>query len=93
MQPWRERAWHKDRPPTSKQVAMLERNGVDTSGLSFTHASQLIKRIIENREKKLCSYKQAKLLKRYGYEPENILFTEASSLIDSIAKNGWKRPA
>lgn len=93
IQPWRERAWHKNRQPTDKQIAMLERSGVDISGLSFTHASQLIKRIIENREQKLCTYKQAKVLRRYGYDPQEIKFTEASELITAIAENGWKKPA
>jgi len=93
IQPWRERAWHKDRPPTEKQVVMLERNGLDTSGLSFTHANQLIKKIIENQERKLCTYKQAKVLRRFGYDPQEIKFTEASELITAIATNGWRRPA
>jgi superfamily II DNA/RNA helicase len=37
LQPWRERAWHKGRQPTDKQIALLERNGVDVSGLSFAY--------------------------------------------------------
>jgi len=93
IEPWRERAWHKDRQPTDKQIAFLERSGVDVSGLSFTHAQQLIKRIIENREKEMCTYKQAKVLRRFGYDPREVKFAEASELITAIANNGWKRPA
>jgi hypothetical protein len=93
IQPWRERAWHKGRQPTEKQLAMLERSGVDVSGLSFTHASQLIKKIIDNRQKKLCTFKQAGVLRRYGYDAQSVTFDEASLLIDAIAKNGWKKPA
>ena len=93
IQPWRERAWHKDRPPSEKQNAMLDRNGIDSSGLTFTHANQLIKKIIENQERKLCTYKQAKVLRRFGYDPQEIKFAEASELITAIANNGWRRPA
>ncbi|HUW21032.1 MAG TPA: DEAD/DEAH box helicase [Sedimentisphaerales bacterium] len=93
IEPWRERAWHKDRQPTEKQIAMLEHSGVDVSGLSFTHAQQLIKRIIENQQQGCCSYKQSKILLRYGYNPAEISFEEASEIIGKIAANGWKQIA
>lgn len=93
ISPWRERSWHKGRQPTDKQVALLERNGVDVSGLSFTHAQQLIKKLIAEREKGGCTFKQAKILSRYEYNPAEIPFEEAKELISAIAKNGWKRPA
>jgi hypothetical protein len=92
IEPWREPAWHKGRQPTDKQVAFLQRSGIDVSGLSFTHAQQLIKRIIENREKGKCSYKQAKVLQRFGYDTE-ISFERASEIISELQANGWKRTA
>ncbi len=92
VMPERERAWNKERQPSEKQVALLERNGVDISGLSFSHASQLIGTIIKRRDEDKCSFKQAKLLKRFGYDSDKG-FSEASGMIDAIAKNGWKRPA
>jgi superfamily II DNA/RNA helicase len=93
IQPWRERAWHKGRQPTEKQIAFLERSGVDVSGLSFTHASQLIKKIITERECGGCTFKQAKILARYGYDPSEIPFEKAKEIISQIAANGWKRTA
>lgn len=93
LQPWRERAWHKGRPPTDKQLAFLQRCGVDPSGLSFTHAQQLIKRIISDRQRGGCTFRQAKVLTRYGYDPSELSVDEASALITGIAENGWKRPA
>jgi superfamily II DNA or RNA helicase len=93
IEPWRERAWHKGRQPTEKQTAFLERSGVDVSGLSFTHAQQLIKKLIDQRQKDGCSYKQAKILARYGYDPAETGFEEAKALISTIAENGWKRTA
>ena len=91
--PYRERAWHKDRPPTEKQLAVLEKNGVPTDGLTFTHASQLIDTIIKRRESSLCSYRQARTLRKYDIDPSAMTFQEASAAIDTIAKNGWRKVA
>ena len=91
IMPHREMAWHKKRQPSEKQVSMLERNGVDVSGLGFTHASQIIGQIIKRREEKKCSFKQAKVLRRFGYK-DDYLFTEASAMITALKENGWKRP-
>lgn len=93
IEPWRERAWHKGRQPTEKQVGFLDRSGVDVSGLSFTHAQQLIKKLIERRQSGGCSYKQAKVLARYGYAPTEVGFEEAKGLISALADNGWRRTA
>jgi superfamily II DNA or RNA helicase len=91
--PARERAWHKGRQPSAKQIAFLEKNGVDVSGLSFAHASQLIDRIIKNREAGKPTFKQSKLLRRFGYDPNEVTFQEATTIIDRIAANGWRRVA
>lgn len=93
IMPQRERAWHKDRPPTEKQLAVLEKNGVLTEGLTFTHASQLIDAVIKRRENNLCSFKQAKTLRKYDIDPSKMTFQEASAMIDTIAKNGWRKVA
>jgi superfamily II DNA or RNA helicase len=93
LQPKRQREWNKSRQPSDKMLNFLDKFGVDTSGLSFDHAHQLIGQCISRREKGLCSYKQAKLLKRFGYEPKKIGFKEASALITEIKNNGWRRPA
>ncbi|MBM4020213.1 MAG: helicase, partial [Planctomycetes bacterium] len=92
IEPWRERGWDKGREPSEKMLALLERNGIDTKGLSFTQAKQLVGEIIRRYEERKCSFKQARLLARYGY-PTDVPFAEASRLIDALAKNGWKRPA
>ncbi len=84
--PCREPAWHRGRTPTEKQIDFLARRGIDASGLSFMHASQLI-----NHTKDLCTEKQANVLRRFGYDPSDIKFHQAKELIDQIASNGWKR--
>ena len=91
IEPWRERGWDKDRQPSEKMLALLERNGIDTAGLTFTQAKQLVGEVIQRYEERKCSFKQARLLGRYGY-PTDVLFAEASRRIDALAKNGWKRP-
>lgn len=93
IMPQRERAWHKGRPATEKQLAVLERNGIPTDGLTFTYASQLIDTIIKRRQSDLCSFKQAKTLRKYDIDPGTITFKDASELIGQLAKNGWQKLA
>ena len=88
--PYRERGWHKGRLPTTKQINYLQKNGVDTDGMTFTQASQLIDTLIKRRESKLCTFKQAKVLKRAGLNPKDLTFIQASKLIDALSKNNWK---
>lgn len=90
--PFRERAWHKGKQPTFKQKTMLEKAGVDTSGLSFTHASQIIGKIIKRQKAGACTYKQTKLLKRFHYDSDGVTFERASEIITALANNNWKRP-
>jgi superfamily II DNA or RNA helicase len=92
LTPWRERAWHKGRQPTMKQTAFLEKCGVDCSGLSFTHASQIIDKVIKRRKAGTCTYRQANLLRRFKYKPDDITFERASELITTLKNNNWKRP-
>jgi hypothetical protein len=91
IEPWRERGWDKGRQPSEKMLALLEKNGIDTRGLSFTQAKQLVGEVIHRYEGKQCTFKQARLLGRYGY-PTDVPFAEASRLIDALAKNNWQRP-
>jgi hypothetical protein len=93
IEPVREKGWHIGKRPTSNQLAFLEKKGVDSSGLSFTHASQLIGRLIKNQNENLCTYKQAKCLSKFNYDPKDMTFKEANDLISQIAANGWKRIA
>ncbi|RPJ28591.1 MAG: hypothetical protein EHM35_13640, partial [Planctomycetaceae bacterium] len=89
VMPCREPGWHKGRPPSDKQRALLEKWGVPIpEGLTFVHASQLIDTLIKNREAGKPTFKQAKCLNRYGLQAQT--FTEASALMDQLAKNGWK---
>jgi len=81
------------KPPTDKQINFLERNGVAVdSRMDLCQASQIIDKIIENREQKKASYKMIKILKKYGYmNADEMGFTEAGQLIQQIRENGWRR--
>ena len=92
LEPVREKGWNIGRTPTDKQLAYLQKVGVDPAGLSFSHASQLIDRLIKNRNNQLCTYKQARVLAKHQFDPKDITFKRAGELIDKIASNGWKRP-
>ncbi len=89
IQPWREKGWHKGRQPSEKQVALLERNGIDVNGLSFTHASQLIDRVIRNTKEGKASYKMLKCLQRYGFNPD-MEFSKARIVMDALSANSWR---
>lgn len=91
IEPARERAWDRDRAPSEKMIAFLDKAGVPTKGLSFTQAKQLIGEVINRRDAGRCTYKQAKVLQKYGYSPESS-YQEAREVIDAIAANGWRRP-
>ena len=93
MEPRREKAWHKGKPATAKQVATLKKFKIDPDGLSFTHASQMIDTCIKRMQSKLCSFKQANFLKKRGIDPASVTFQQASKVIDAYAKNRWQKPA
>lgn len=92
--PCREPGWHKGRAATDLQKRAIQRFGVDVpEALSFTHASQLIDRLIKRAKAGRPTFKQSKLLKRYGYDPETMTFIQAGEVITRIAANGWRRVA
>jgi len=91
--PWKEKSYNKGKMPTRKQIAILKKNGVDYSGMSFTHACQILDTIYSRRAEGMPTYKQTKILKRYyKAATDNINFHEASKVIDAIVKNKWKKP-
>lgn len=90
IEPWRERAWHKGKPPTEKQVAFLQKKGIDRAKYeTFTQASQLIGQLVERSDQNKCTYKQAAALARNGY-PTNLTYDQASKALDALVKNNWQ---
>lgn len=90
--PCREPGWHKGKPATDRQKAAIRKFGVDVpEGLSFTHASQLVAKLLGRAKEGRPSFKQSKLLRRYGYNPDEMSFAQAGEIITQIAANGWRR--
>lgn len=91
LMPRRARGWDTDKQPSEKMIALLEKQGINTAGMSFTQARQLITEITGRWDKGQCSFKQAKLLKSRGM-PTDVTREEASRMIDEIsAREGWGR--
>ena len=77
--------------PTQKQIAMLEKSGIDPTGMTKGQCSQIIDRIINRRNEGLATPKQVMLLERYGYRDVGMWpFDLASQKINQLAAVGWK---
>jgi superfamily II DNA or RNA helicase len=83
LAPAKERGWDTGRTLTEKQRAILDRQGIDTSQLTFTQGRQLLSEIFRRWDKGLCSYKQARTLRKYGYDG-NMSRDLASQTLDAI---------
>jgi superfamily II DNA or RNA helicase len=77
---------------TEKQIASLERAGIEIpgGGMSRAAASRLLGSVFKRRELHLASFKQLKTLRKYGITDLNVGFKQASSIIDAIAGNNWR---
>lgn len=90
LEPWRERGWDRNRQPTDRMKALLERQGIATDGLTFTQARQLISEITARYNGKKCSFRQARILAQRGM-PTDVSRDQASQMIDSIAqRERWR---
>lgn len=90
--PRREMGWDVGKTITEKQAALLERQGIDPSTLSYTQARQLLNELFRRWNTNECSYKQARILAKHGL-PTNATRDQAKEWIDAIAANGWRLPA
>lgn len=78
-------------PATDKQIAYLEKQGIDTLGLTRGHAKRLIDHIARRNEASLSTVKQIRLLERLGYENvRDWPRAEASARIAELVRVGWK---
>lgn len=91
MKPERERGWDSGKQLTAFQKAMLNRNGIDASGLSYHQQKQILVELFRRLNEKLATFKQVKLLKKHGYDTKETTMKQASNLIDDLAKAGWNR--
>lgn len=93
MEPARARGWDSGRSLSEKQSALLRKQGLDPSEMTYSQGRQVLSEMFRRWDSKLCTLKQANLLRKHGYETKDLPMAEASRLIDALARNGWKRPA
>ena len=91
IDPVKERPWHRGKPLTIGQKTCLEKFGVNTDGLTKTHASQIIDTMIKRREQGACTYKQARCLQKAGYDVTEMSKDAASKIIGLLAAVGWQK--
>lgn len=85
--------WETD-PPTQKQLAALEKCGINTDAVTCRGlAAKLMDTISRRIDMGLCTAKQMKVLDRYGFR--NVAKwtkDEAGHMITRLAQNGWNLP-
>ncbi len=89
VEPVREREWSKGRQPTPSQINCLKKAGVDPSGLSFTHAHQMIDQIVKQTQDGKPTFKMLKNLKKHKF-PLDFTYREAGVVMGALAKNNWR---
>lgn len=82
-------------PPTERQAAALENQGIDPSEIGCAgKASLLLDRLSRRREQGLSTPKQIRFLEQRGFRRVGEWAKEdATRLIGRISSNGWRLPA
>lgn len=77
--------------PTDKQVAALERRGVDPSGMTRGKAAAMLDVLAQRQAAGMATPKQVRALERAGFRHAGRWgFDEASEMMGRLAKAGWK---
>ena len=78
-------------PPSAKQLATLEKFGMDVSAVTCAgFASMLLDRLIGRIHAGLSSAKQIRLLGEYGVDASNMDVDHATRILNRIAANNWR---
>lgn len=89
LSPARSRGWDAGRSLSEKQRGILQKQGIDTSTVSYAEGQQLIGEIFRRWKAGLCSYKQARILRKNGMDG-NLSRGEAKAALDEIFKKKWR---
>ncbi len=92
VNPVRELPWNKGKQPTKKQVAFLDKNGIDITGMSYTHIKQVIDATFTRIAKGQPSYRQTKQLMKRHIDTTKITFEQAGKMMGELQRNKWKTP-
>lgn len=91
MTPARDRGWDAGRTLTTKQRAILLRQGVNPDSMPYAQAKQVLNQMFHRWNHKLCTLKQANCLNKFGYDTKEMTMDQASGLLDRLAKNNWRK--
>lgn len=75
--------------PSEKQLAFLQKQGIDGDRYSKRQASKIIKHLLDRRSKDLCTYKQARALSKHGLRSD-LTFTDARRAMDALTAARWR---
>ena len=80
--------------PTEKQIKLLERRGIDPTGMTAGMASKMIDSLIRRQDEGMATPKQVRMLERKGFvHPGTWTFEQASKMMARLASNRWMVPA
>jgi superfamily II DNA or RNA helicase len=89
ISPGKSRGWDSGKQLSEKQKAVLLKQGINTDGMPYVQAHQLLMEQFRRWDQKLCSFKQSAFFKKRGMNP-NVSREEAKRIIDEISKKeGW----
>ena len=80
--------------PTEKQIKLLEKRGIDPTGMTAGMASKMIDSLIRRQDEGMATPKQVRMLERKGFvHPGTWTFEQASKMMARLASNRWMVPA
>lgn len=86
-------AWEQ-KEPTSAQIELLEKRGIDPTGMTAGMASKMIDSLKRRQAEGMATPKQVRMLERKGFKhPGTWTFDEASEMMTMLANNRWQVPA
>ena len=80
--------------PSEKQIKLLEKRGIDPTGMTAGMASKMIDSLIRRQDEGMATPKQVRMLERKGFvHPGTWTFEQASKMMTRLANNRWMVPA
>ena len=76
---------------TQKQVATLQKFGIDADGITKGYASAILDKVIGRAKNNMATVRQIMCLRRFGYDTAGWTRDQASRKISALAAVGWKR--
>jgi superfamily II DNA or RNA helicase len=80
------------KPPTPEQLAILEKNGLNTAKIATAGlASKVIDKIDQRKKLGLCSVRQMCFLEKMGFKDAALMSSKQAGFLMSQQKNRWGR--